>query len=77
MNTCLTCKHWEGNRAKTLQAIEECGEIVMDWVRGWPESGPCGEAHRWMDVTVNGDAVAFVEVSANFGCPLHTKESLS
>ena len=67
---CLNCSKWQGDKAKMRQAIDESGRIVIDLDNGWAEYGECADAVRWMGVEVVGNAIAFVAVSAGFGCRL-------
>ena len=68
VNQCYTCAHWEGDKEKVHSQIEAY-PMCMDLFKGWPESGSCGQAYHWADLTVRGDATATLEVNANFGCP--------
>jgi len=68
MGMCLECVHWQGNREKTLQDIKEHGDIVINWLHGWPEWGGCGRSYEWLDVEIKGDATVTCTVPANFGC---------
>lgn len=71
---CLTCKFWKGDKAKTLQAIAECGPVVMDMDRGWAGDGECEIKYKWAEIEITGDATATLEVPASFGCVLHEAE---
>ena len=64
---CWTCAHWGGDKEKTARMIKDC-PTSMDMVRGWPNEGSCEVFHRWATMTIDGDAIATVEVAASFGC---------
>lgn len=66
-NLCYTCKHWQGDKEKMAAKIAE-HPICMDRDKGWPECGDCAISYKWLDMTVHGDAIATIEVPANFGC---------
>ena len=64
---CYTCAHWQGDKVKVAKQMEEY-PMCMLRRGGWPESGSCGISYEWSTVEVRGDAVATMEVNANFGC---------
>jgi hypothetical protein len=61
---CVTCRHWGGDREKTLHDAEKSGGKSMDLDTGWPESGTCGEGVKWL----NYDYEHRIEVAGSFGC---------
>jgi len=65
---CLTCSHWQGNRARQLKYIAQYGEKCMDHKHGWPISGECEEIFNEIDIDVLGDAWARVSTPSNFKC---------
>lgn len=66
---CLTCRHWEGDKDKQWEMIEQSGHVVMALRGCWyPQYGGCGIWHISIDMTINGNASADLEFAANFGC---------
>lgn len=65
---CATCRYWQGDKIQAAEMYKE-NPLSMDLFKGWPESASCGIEYEWAEIEVNGDAVAFLEVPANFGCP--------
>lgn len=64
---CATCKYWQGDKEKASAMYKE-NPISMDFDRGWPEDADCGLSYKWAELSVEGDAVAWLYVPANFGC---------
>lgn len=65
---CYTCKHWEGDKIKAVRLANEYPEADHLY-RGWQGSGPCNQQTNWATIDISGDAVAYLEVNANFSCP--------
>ncbi len=64
---CATCKHWRGNHEVAQAQFKEIPES-MALNGGWPNSGECEQGGAFLVVEVHGDAIAEVELDANFGC---------
>jgi hypothetical protein len=52
--------------------IEVSGPVVMDMEKGFADSGLCDKKYLWAEIEINGDASAYLNVSAGFGCILHS-----
>ena len=74
LNQCLTCRHWGGDKTKMRNLIEEDACLAMHLTKGWPEYGDCAASYQWLELQIHGDAVATIEVPANFGCVYHQEE---
>ena len=69
---CISCKHWQADRAEAVDLAERIPES-MDLADGWAVQGGCGQQYLWMEVQIDtgpysNGGTAEVEVNANFGC---------
>ena len=72
---CLTCQHFDDRGETKRLILANDYETIMHQQNGFPGSGDCAVSYLWAEIEVNGDAVASLEVPANFGCIYHKKET--
>lgn len=75
LNTCYTCTHWKGDKARMTIAIEDRGDIVMDLDDGWPTDGYCNKILESINLDIDGDASVGILLDANFGCLYYEEDS--